>query len=150
LNNAHLVWREFAGDRYNSFSNYLWASKLYTIFPLSYNIFLLILILIYGCRMYCVLSKLGDHKSADVIFKKLPRALFKKKVNAKVNAKDLRLGTKVNAKVYQICAHGLVLDLAGGVRGMYHFEVESYLCFISVSFFFICTVFLGAGLHFHF
>ncbi|RHN44095.1 putative pentatricopeptide [Medicago truncatula] len=88
LNNAHLVWREFAGDGrdgYESFSCYLWASNLYTIsplsyniFPLSYNIFLLIMILLYGCRMYCALSALGDHKSADIIFKKLQRALFKK------------------------------------------------------------------------
>ncbi|TKY50450.1 Polyribonucleotide nucleotidyltransferase 2 [Spatholobus suberectus] len=39
-----------------------------------------------------------------------------------VSAKDLKLGTKVTAKVYQIRAHGLVLDLGGGLRGMYRFE----------------------------
>lgn len=41
--------------------------------------------------------------------------------------KDLILGKEVTAKVYQIRAHGLVLDLGGGVRGMYRFEVESLL-----------------------
>ncbi|XP_027357868.1 polyribonucleotide nucleotidyltransferase 2, mitochondrial isoform X6 [Abrus precatorius] len=39
-----------------------------------------------------------------------------------LTAKDLKLGTKVSAKVYQIRAHGLVLDLGGGLRGMYRFE----------------------------
>ncbi|KAK2365540.1 Polyribonucleotide nucleotidyltransferase 2, mitochondrial [Trifolium repens] len=43
------------------------------------------------------------------------------KGNAPLSAKDLKLGTKVNAKVYQIREHGLVLDL-GGIRGMYRFE----------------------------
>ncbi|KAK7271660.1 hypothetical protein RJT34_27740 [Clitoria ternatea] len=38
------------------------------------------------------------------------------------SAKDLKIGTKVTAKVYQIRAHGLVLDLGGGLRGMYRFE----------------------------
>ncbi|KAK7381409.1 hypothetical protein VNO78_34081 [Psophocarpus tetragonolobus] len=42
--------------------------------------------------------------------------------NASVSAKDLKLGTKVTAKVCQIRAHGLVLDLGGGLRGMYRFE----------------------------
>lgn len=40
-----------------------------------------------------------------------------------VTAKNLKLGTKVTAKVYQIRARGLVLDLGGGLRGMYRFEV---------------------------
>jgi len=66
----------------------------------------------------------------------------KGKDNETSTAKDLPLGTKFKAKVYQIRAHGLVLDLGGGVRGMYRFEVESSLCFISGSFFLICMVFL--------
>ena len=41
----------------------------------------------------------------------------------KVTAEDLKLGTQVTAKVSQIRAHGLVLDLGGGLRGMYRFEV---------------------------
>ncbi|EOY02463.1 Polyribonucleotide nucleotidyltransferase, putative isoform 1 [Theobroma cacao] len=36
----------------------------------------------------------------------------------------LKLGTKVTAKVYQIRARGLVLDLGGGIRGMYRFEMQ--------------------------
>ncbi|CAI8590875.1 unnamed protein product [Vicia faba] len=39
--------------------------------------------------------------------------------------KDLILGKEVTAKVYQIRAHGLVLDLGGGVRGMYRFKEDS-------------------------
>ena len=42
---------------------------------------------------------------------------------APVTAKSLKLGTKVTAKVYQVRARGLVLDLGGGLRGMYRFEV---------------------------
>jgi polyribonucleotide nucleotidyltransferase len=49
------------------------------------------------------------------------------KGNAPLSAKDLKLGTKVNAKVYQIREHGLVLDL-GGIRRMYRFELESSFC----------------------
>jgi len=45
-------------------------------------------------------------------------------------AKDLELGTKVTAKVYQIRAHGLVLDLGSGLRGMYRFEVGVHLCIV--------------------
>ncbi|ESW23003.1 hypothetical protein PHAVU_004G011100 [Phaseolus vulgaris] len=44
------------------------------------------------------------------------------KDKASGTAKDLELGTKVTAKVYQIRAHGLVLDLGSGLRGMYRFE----------------------------
>ncbi|KAL6960569.1 Polyribonucleotide nucleotidyltransferase 2, mitochondrial [Sarracenia purpurea var. burkii] len=38
-----------------------------------------------------------------------------------INTKDLKLGMKVTAKVHQIRARGLVLDLGGGIRGMYRF-----------------------------
>lgn len=40
-----------------------------------------------------------------------------------VTAKSMKLGVKVTAKVDQLRAHGLVLDLGGGLRGMYKFEV---------------------------
>ncbi|KAG5039254.1 hypothetical protein JHK82_011413 [Glycine max] len=40
----------------------------------------------------------------------------------KVTAEDLKLGSEVTAKVSQIGAHGLVLDLGGGLRGIYRFE----------------------------
>lgn len=41
------------------------------------------------------------------------------------SAKNLKLGMKLNAKVYQIRTHGLVLDLGGGIRGMYRFEGDN-------------------------
>lgn len=44
--------------------------------------------------------------------------------------KDLKVGTEVTAKVHQIRAHGLVLDLGGGLRGMYRFEV-GFVFFVS-------------------
>lgn len=40
------------------------------------------------------------------------------------SAKKLKIGTKVTAKVFQVRQHGLVLDLGGGVRGMYRFEKD--------------------------
>ncbi|XP_030953897.1 polyribonucleotide nucleotidyltransferase 2, mitochondrial [Quercus lobata] len=45
-------------------------------------------------------------------------------VEAPITAKKLKIGTKVTAKVYQIRARGLVLDLGGGLRGMYRFETD--------------------------
>ncbi|XP_060192274.1 polyribonucleotide nucleotidyltransferase 2, mitochondrial [Lycium barbarum] len=39
-----------------------------------------------------------------------------------MSANKLKLGMKVTAKVHQIRALGLVLDLGGGLRGMYRFE----------------------------
>jgi polyribonucleotide nucleotidyltransferase len=46
------------------------------------------------------------------------------KVVSPLSAKSLKLGMKIAAKVYQIRALGLVLDLGNGVRGMYRFEVR--------------------------
>ncbi|OAY79355.1 Polyribonucleotide nucleotidyltransferase 2, mitochondrial [Ananas comosus] len=37
---------------------------------------------------------------------------------------SLKLGDRVLAKVYQVRAHGLVLELSDGVRGMYKFEMN--------------------------
>lgn len=45
------------------------------------------------------------------------------KVEGPISAKKLKLGMKAMAKVHQIRAHGLVLNLGGGIRGMYRFEV---------------------------
>ncbi|KAL4568351.1 hypothetical protein LXL04_023961 [Taraxacum kok-saghyz] len=39
-----------------------------------------------------------------------------------VDVKKLKLGMQVSAKVVQVRARGLVLDLGGGVNGMYRFE----------------------------
>lgn len=44
-------------------------------------------------------------------------------VEAPISAKNLKVGTKVTAKVHQVRALGLVLDLGSGLRGMYRFEV---------------------------
>ncbi|KAL8200746.1 hypothetical protein R6Q57_012085 [Mikania cordata] len=44
------------------------------------------------------------------------------KVAGPVNAKKLKLGMKVTANILQVRAHGLVLDLGGGIKGMYRFE----------------------------
>ncbi|KAL7190353.1 hypothetical protein ACSBR2_022601 [Camellia fascicularis] len=43
-------------------------------------------------------------------------------VKAPINARNLKLGMKVTAKVHQIRARGLVLDLGGGIHAMYRFE----------------------------
>lgn len=51
------------------------------------------------------------------------------KVETLVSTRNLKLGTIVTAKVYQIRARGLVLDLGGGIRGMYRFEVCISHCF---------------------
>ncbi|XP_014516378.1 polyribonucleotide nucleotidyltransferase 2, mitochondrial [Vigna radiata var. radiata] len=73
--------------------------------------------------------KSKSRKSQDVIDSStshsgpLPYTNAKKtKDKASVTAKDLEVGTIVTAKVYQIRAQGFVLDLGGGVRGVYRFE----------------------------
>lgn len=48
-------------------------------------------------------------------------------VKTPMTPQKLKLGTKVAAKIYQIRARGLVLDLGGGIRGMYKFEVCNLL-----------------------
>lgn len=67
-----------------------------------------------------------EEKSAGLseeISKTLSSQKNKKAVaGSSLKAKDLKLGTEVNAKVYQIRARGLVLDLGGGLKGMYRFE----------------------------
>ncbi|XP_020589440.1 polyribonucleotide nucleotidyltransferase 2, mitochondrial isoform X2 [Phalaenopsis equestris] len=56
----------------------------------------------------------------------LPLDVCKTKLSSVTNVKisSLKLGDRFTAKIYQIRAHGLVLELAGGVRGMYKFEVN--------------------------
>ncbi|KAI4348184.1 hypothetical protein L6164_008938 [Bauhinia variegata] len=41
-----------------------------------------------------------------------------------ITSKSLKLGTKLTAKVYQVRARGLILDLGGQLRGMYRFETD--------------------------
>ncbi|XP_059670128.1 polyribonucleotide nucleotidyltransferase 2, mitochondrial [Cornus florida] len=45
-------------------------------------------------------------------------------VGTAVSEENLKIGMKVTAKVHQIRARGLVLDLGGGIRGMYRFETS--------------------------
>ncbi|OMO69440.1 hypothetical protein COLO4_29057 [Corchorus olitorius] len=47
-------------------------------------------------------------------------------VETPMTPQKLKLGTEVTAKVYQLRARGLVLDLGGGIRGMYKFEVKVF------------------------
>ncbi|CAA7031392.1 unnamed protein product [Microthlaspi erraticum] len=39
-----------------------------------------------------------------------------------ISARELKIGTEMTAKIQQVRTHGLVLDLGGGLRGMYKFE----------------------------
>lgn len=43
--------------------------------------------------------------------------------NASFSTRKLKIGTEMMAKVEQVRTRGLVLDLGGGIRGMYKFEV---------------------------
>ncbi|KAL0554851.1 hypothetical protein IC582_008779 [Cucumis melo] len=73
--------------------------------------------------------------------------------NNEVEVKDpltpsnLRIGTKVKAKVYQIRLHGLVLDLGGGLRGMYRFEGDDNSNFkVGDELHVQCSSFSGRGI----
>lgn len=69
------------------------------------------------------------------------------RVEAIVSAKNLKLGTKVAAKVYQVRAHGLVLDLGGGIRGMYRFENNEKKDFVVGDELLVkCSSFTGKGI----
>ncbi|CAK9322554.1 unnamed protein product [Citrullus colocynthis] len=46
----------------------------------------------------------------------------KVEVESSTTTRNLKIGMKVRAKIYQVRARGLVLDLGEGVRGMYRFE----------------------------
>ncbi|KAG6790121.1 hypothetical protein POTOM_006268 [Populus tomentosa] len=69
------------------------------------------------------------------------------KVVSPLSAKRLKLGMKIAAKVYQIRALGLVLDLGNGVRGMYRFETNGKRDFeIGDELLVKCTSFSSKGL----
>ncbi|KAK9225011.1 hypothetical protein WN943_010052 [Citrus x changshan-huyou] len=69
------------------------------------------------------------------------------RVEAIVSAKNLKLGTKVAAKVYQVRARGLVLDLGGGIRGMYRFENNEKKDFVVGDELLVkCSSFTGKGI----
>lgn len=52
------------------------------------------------------------------------------KAEAPLDAKNLKLGMELTAKVHQIRAHGLVLDLGSDIRAMYRFETGSKRDFV--------------------
>ncbi|KAJ7970811.1 Polyribonucleotide nucleotidyltransferase [Quillaja saponaria] len=64
-------------------------------------------------------------QKSEPIFRKKEGVEKENGDNEPITAKTLKVGTKVNAKVYQIRALGVVLDLGGGLRGMYRFETNS-------------------------
>ncbi|KAL9458378.1 hypothetical protein AB3S75_007276 [Citrus x aurantiifolia] len=69
------------------------------------------------------------------------------RAEAIVSAKNLKLGTKVAAKVYQVRARGLVLDLGGGIRGMYRFENNEKTDFVVGDELLVkCSSFTGKGI----
>ncbi|KAI3665970.1 hypothetical protein L6452_44606 [Arctium lappa] len=64
-----------------------------------------------------------DKPTRETIADAIDRIKVKKStVEGPIDAKKLKLGMKVTAKVLQVRARGLVLDLGGGVNGMYRFE----------------------------
>lgn len=81
----------------------------------------------------------ADHKSKTLSQKS--QKFLDTEVEDHVTAKSLKLGTKVTAKVYQIRARGLVLDLGGGLRGMYRFEVcVIFLFYATVVYMLLCLI----------
>ena len=73
-----------------------------------------------------VLQKEGDTESKSSQDGDTTNGLADKEdeVGAPITAKKMKIGKKLTAKVYEIRTHGLVLDLGGGLRGMYRFEVR--------------------------
>ncbi|XP_010550151.1 PREDICTED: polyribonucleotide nucleotidyltransferase 2, mitochondrial [Tarenaya hassleriana] len=64
-----------------------------------------------------------------------------------MNAQKLKIGTEVTAKVSQVRTRGLVLDLGGGIRGMYKFEDEEETDFeLGDTMRVKCTSFTGKGI----
>lgn len=73
-----------------------------------------------------VLQKEGDTESKSSQDGDTTNGLADKEdeVEAPITAKKMKIGKKLTAKVYEIRTHGLVLDLGGGLRGMYRFETS--------------------------
>ncbi|XP_074312378.1 polyribonucleotide nucleotidyltransferase 2, mitochondrial [Silene latifolia] len=65
-----------------------------------------------------------DPHSSGVIDSNEPSTTSRrnKKTKTSLSVKTLKIGSVVTAKVDQIRARGLVLDLAGGIKGMYRFQ----------------------------
>ncbi|XP_044466313.1 polyribonucleotide nucleotidyltransferase 2, mitochondrial isoform X2 [Mangifera indica] len=87
----------------------------------------------------------GDSKSKKSIHD--GKSDMESKVETLVSTRNLKLGTIVTAKVYQIRARGLVLDLGGGIRGMYRFEANGKEEFkIGDEMLVKCSSFTGKGI----
>lgn len=72
-------------------------------------------------------SKRVLQKEGEIDFNSILKSLDadgNKHNSSHTHTMKLKIGTKVTAKVYQIRARGLVLDLGGGLRGMYRFETD--------------------------
>ncbi|KAJ0243510.1 Polyribonucleotide nucleotidyltransferase 2 [Hirschfeldia incana] len=64
-----------------------------------------------------------------------------------ISARKLKIGTEMTAKVHQVRTHGLVLDLGGGMRGMYKFEGDEEAEFeIGETLLVKCTSFSSKGI----
>ncbi|KAG9448966.1 hypothetical protein H6P81_008931 [Aristolochia fimbriata] len=65
-----------------------------------------------------IISSVVDSETSVV------KSTFSDSHSGSVSPNSLKIGDKLIAKVHQVRARGLVLELGGGVRGMYRFEVN--------------------------
>ncbi|KAF5479635.1 hypothetical protein F2P56_000442 [Juglans regia] len=77
-----------------------------------------------------VLQKDGEKESISILRSEDGDADKEDEFEASISVKNLKIGTKLIAKVYQIRARGLVLDLGGGLRAMYRFEINEKRDFV--------------------
>ncbi|XP_042969881.1 polyribonucleotide nucleotidyltransferase 2, mitochondrial isoform X2 [Carya illinoinensis] len=77
-----------------------------------------------------VLQKEGEKESNSIFRSEDGDADKEDEFEASISVKNLKIGTKLIAKVYQIRTRGLVLDLGGGLRGMYRFETNEKRDFV--------------------
>ncbi|XP_041003845.1 polyribonucleotide nucleotidyltransferase 2, mitochondrial [Juglans microcarpa x Juglans regia] len=77
-----------------------------------------------------VLQKEGEKESNSILRSEDGDADKEDEFEASTSVKNLKIGTKLIAKVYQIRARGLVLDLGGGLRAMYRFETNEKRDFV--------------------
>lgn len=66
---------------------------------------------------------LASSKSSNSSSRNSKKLEKERENEAPTSARNLKIGMELTAKVHQIRARGLVLDLGGGLRGMYRFEV---------------------------
>lgn len=66
---------------------------------------------------------LASSKSSNSSSRNSKKLEKQRENEASTSARNLKIGMELTAKVHQIRARGLVLELDGGLRGMYRFEV---------------------------